>query len=81
MALYAPDATDLNFTAAFLSAAADKTGHISQDMVVYINSILGINKVVGYSAYEEDGHSCRRLPSITARTPSISISGWYRRLQ
>jgi len=46
---YKPDATDLNFTAAFLSAAADKTGHISQDMVVYINSILGINKVVGYS--------------------------------
>lgn len=46
---YKPDATDLNFTAAFLSAAADKTGHISQDMVVYINSILGINKVVGYN--------------------------------
>jgi len=52
---YKPDATDLNFTAAFLAAAADKTGHINQDMVVYINSILGINKVVGYSAYNDDG--------------------------
>jgi hypothetical protein len=53
---YAPDFADLNFTAAFLAAAADKTGHISVDMVVYLNSILGINLVVGYSEYDADGN-------------------------
>ena len=74
MATYAPDATDLNFTAAFLAAAADKTGHISQDMVVYINSILGINKVVGYSGMRMTALQLP-MPSITARTPSISTSG------
>lgn len=52
---YAPDDIDLGFTAAFLAAAADKTGDIGVDMVVYLNSILGINKVVGYSSYEADG--------------------------
>ncbi len=52
----APDATDLNFAAAFLAAAADKTGGIDVDMVVYLNSILGINKVVGYSEYDVDGN-------------------------
>lgn len=41
-----PDATDLKFAASFLAAAADKSGDISVDMVVYLNSILGINKVV-----------------------------------
>lgn len=50
-----PNAADLNFAAAFLAAAADKTGDIDVDMVVYINSILGINKVSGYSAYKADG--------------------------
>jgi hypothetical protein len=49
-----PEADDFPFAAAFLSAAADKTGEISTDMVVYINSILGINKVVGTS---EDGET------------------------
>lgn len=52
---YTPDASDLNFTAAFLAAAADKTGDLSVDMVVYLNSILGINKVIGYSSYTADG--------------------------
>ena len=52
----APDTTDLNFTAAFLAAAADKTGDIGVDMVVYLNSILGINKVLGYSEYDADGN-------------------------
>lgn len=47
---------DLKFAAAFLAAAADKTGAISADMVVYINSILGINKVIGYSAYDDEGN-------------------------
>lgn len=47
---------DFKFAAAFLAAAADKTGVISADMVVYINSILGINKVIGYSAYDAEGN-------------------------
>lgn len=46
---------DFDFAAAFLAAAADKTGEFGMDMVVYLNSILGINKVVGYSAYNPDG--------------------------
>jgi len=51
----APDAGDLSYAASFLAAGADKTGDISVDMVVYLNSILGINKVVGYSKYDEHG--------------------------
>lgn len=47
---------DFDFAAAFLAAAADKTGQIGVDMVVYVNSILGINKVVGYSEYDADGN-------------------------
>ena len=46
---------DFDFAAAFLAAAADKTGNIGVDMIVYINSILDINQVVGYSAYSDDG--------------------------
>ncbi len=46
---------DFEFTASFLAAAADKTGHMTVDKIVYFNSIVGINKVVGYSAYNEDG--------------------------
>ncbi|MBU4036452.1 MAG: hypothetical protein KKA35_08495 [Proteobacteria bacterium] len=51
---YSPDATDLNFTASFLASAADKTGDISVDMVVYLNSILGINLVIG-EGIDENG--------------------------
>jgi hypothetical protein len=47
---YPTDAADLDFTAAFLAAAADKSGDISIDMVVYLNSILGINQVIGTSS-------------------------------
>ncbi|MBC2737569.1 MAG: hypothetical protein HF981_24625 [Desulfobacteraceae bacterium] len=47
---------DFDFAAAFLAAAGDKTGDIGVDMVVYLNSILGINKVVGYSEYDEEGN-------------------------
>ncbi len=52
---YAPNADDLKFASAFLAAAADKTGDFNVDMVVYLNSILGINKVLGYSSYADDG--------------------------
>jgi len=52
---YSSGGSDFDFAAAFLSAAADKTGQIGPDLIVYLNSILGINKVVGYSAYEDDG--------------------------
>ena len=55
---YAAIGDDFDFAAAFLAAAADKTGDIGVDMVVYLNSILGINKVIGYSDTEldEDGN-------------------------
>lgn len=46
--------SDFDFTASFLAAAADKTGTMTVDKIVYLNSIMGINKVVGYSAYNED---------------------------
>jgi hypothetical protein len=49
---YSPDAADLDFAAAFLAAAAPKYDSIGPDLVVYLNSILGVNKVVGTS---EDG--------------------------
>lgn len=42
--------SDFPFTAAFVSAAADKTGFFNVDKIVYLNSILGINLVVGSSA-------------------------------
>lgn len=47
--------TDFVLSAAFLAASADKTGVLTQDQIVYLNSILGINKVVGYSDYNDDG--------------------------
>ena len=47
---------DFPLAASFFSAAADKAGNITTDKIVYINSILGINKVVGYSAYDADGN-------------------------
>lgn len=46
---------DFPFSASFLAAAADKTGEFNVDKIVYFNSITGINKVTGYSEYDEDG--------------------------
>jgi hypothetical protein len=43
---------DFEFCASALSAAADKGGQLNVDHVVYLNSMLGLNKVVGTS---EDG--------------------------
>ncbi|MDD3815818.1 MAG: hypothetical protein PHZ02_14385 [Desulfocapsaceae bacterium] len=40
---------DLPFGATFLASAADKSGSITMDEIVYLNSILRINKVVGLS--------------------------------
>ncbi|MDP3695888.1 MAG: hypothetical protein Q8R42_07235 [Desulfocapsaceae bacterium] len=40
---------DLAFGATFFASAADKSGSITMDQIVYLNSILGINKVVGLS--------------------------------
>jgi hypothetical protein len=40
---------DLPFGATFFASAADKSGSITMDQIVYLNSILGINKVVGLS--------------------------------
>lgn len=47
-----PAGEDFPVAASCFAAAADKKGHITTDKIVYINSILGINKVVGSS---EDG--------------------------
>ncbi|MBU4261875.1 MAG: hypothetical protein KKC76_08360 [Proteobacteria bacterium] len=49
------DGPDFDFAATFFASAADKSGTITTDKIVYLNSILGINKVVGYSAYNADG--------------------------
>ena len=46
---------DFPFSATFFASAADKTGRVTWDHVVYMNSIMGINKVVGYSAYDTEG--------------------------
>lgn len=46
---------DFPFSATFVASAADKTGRMTMDKVVYLNSILGINLVVGYSEYDENG--------------------------
>jgi hypothetical protein len=47
-----PEGPDFEFCASTLAAAADKGGKLTTDHVVYLNSIMGINKVVGTS---EDG--------------------------
>jgi hypothetical protein len=47
---------DFPFAATFFASAADKSGTITTDKIVYMNSILGINQVVGYSAYDADGN-------------------------
>lgn len=46
---------DLPFSATFFASTGDKTGRVTWDHVVYMNSILGINKVIGYSAYDTEG--------------------------
>ena len=50
-----PSGDDYLAAASFFAAAADKTGYLTEDMIVYLNSILGINLVVGYSETDEDG--------------------------
>ncbi|MDD3618730.1 MAG: hypothetical protein PHX57_04965, partial [Desulfobulbaceae bacterium] len=45
---------DFPFSASFLAAAADKTWVLNIDKIVYLNSIMGINMVVGYSEYDEN---------------------------
>ena len=46
---------DFPFSATFFASTGDKTGRVTWDHVVYMNSILGINKVIGYSAYDTEG--------------------------
>ncbi|MFH1216067.1 MAG: hypothetical protein V1706_06170 [Pseudomonadota bacterium] len=46
---------DFAFSATFVASAADKTGRMTMDKIVYLNSILGINLVAGYSEYDENG--------------------------
>lgn len=43
---------DFPLAASFFAAAADKKGNVTVDKVVYINSILGLNKVTG-KVYDE----------------------------
>ncbi len=47
-----PFGANFGFAASFLAAALDKTSDASVDLIVYLNSILGINQVVG--DYAED---------------------------
>ncbi|BCS98363.1 hypothetical protein DSLASN_39950 [Desulfoluna limicola] len=47
--------SDFSMAATFFASAGDKTGTVTIDQLVYMNSILGINKVVGYSDYNDDG--------------------------
>ncbi|MBU4030543.1 MAG: hypothetical protein KJ617_17070 [Proteobacteria bacterium] len=48
---------DLPFSATFFASAADKSGSITMDEIVYLNSILRINKVVGLSDDETIDYS------------------------
>jgi len=54
------DANDLEQAAAFLAAAADKTGSINVDMVVYLNSILGLNGESGTDYFNFMGYQYQR---------------------
>ena len=75
------DATDLHNAAGFLAAGADKTGNIGVDMVVYFNSILGINRVVGYSEYDENGEPTSNATSYEDNPVYFNfekVSGYHR---
>ena len=50
-----PSGDDYLAAASFFASAADKTGYLTEDMIVYLNSIIGLNLVVGYSETDEDG--------------------------
>jgi len=55
-----PDVNDLQQAAAMLAAAADKTGSINVDMVVYLNSILEINGTSGTDYFNFMGFAYQR---------------------
>ncbi len=70
-----PAGADFAFAAAFVAAGADKTGHVSADMLVYLNSILGINKVLGYSEYDADGNPTPEAVDYSKNPAYFSFGG------
>jgi len=55
-----PDVNDLQLAAAFIAAAGDKTGTVNIDLVVYLNSILGINGTSGTDYFNFMGFAYQR---------------------
>lgn len=67
--------------AALLAAAADKTGDISVDTVVYMNSILGINNLASGIYYNFDTYNYDRTTtwsSVTANVLVLQPDGSYK---
>lgn len=67
--------------AALLAAAADKTGNINIDTVVYMNSILGINNLASGSYYNFDTYNYDRATtwgSVTAQVLVLQPDGSYK---
>ncbi|TFH42400.1 MAG: hypothetical protein E4G94_06345 [ANME-2 cluster archaeon] len=76
---------DLLFAASFLAAGGDKTGHITLDMVFYMNSIMGLNTknesgfydqttVVDFSMFDID-RSPRYQKSVYVLVPELNATG------
>lgn len=76
---------DLLFTASFLAAGGDKTGHITVDMVFNMNSIMGLNTknasgfydqttVVDFSVFDVD-RSPRYDKSVYVLVPELNETG------
>lgn len=59
--------------AALLAAAADKTGDISIDTVVYMNSILGINKLASGTYYNFDTYDYDRTTTWASVTTNVLV--------
>jgi len=81
------DSHHLTLAASLLAAAADKTGSITLDKVVYINSVYGINQVGTYPAngntYFDFGAFAydRKAAYVTRGSPECSSPGWVWVLQ
>jgi len=80
-----PNEHDLLFTASFLAAAGDKTGHVTVDMVFYLNSMMGLNTknangfydqttVVDFPMFDVD-RSQRHDKSVYVLVPELNANG------
>ena len=59
--------------ASLLAAAADKTGNINVDTVVYMNSILGINKLSSGTYYNFDTYNYDRATTWSSVTTQVLV--------